>query len=271
MIRRRTAVRHYLGRKYAGWQFVDGSLGMKVQRMEVDTDESWWCTVIVEGHDVAEHLWAPQWWPMVMRRYKLVTLQVLQAHGNVVTRSAVAHDGASTLGSVVTHGGAVRMVITRDSAATCLAGDVALQWWWVMLSKFLFLVGSFNRLFYTRERKRKRKWKTPLCTREKKKKRARKRKKERTLKPVWSHSSSCWFSSNPSAIGWFSTTQAPSSSHNTSRTTTRAKRKSRTQNQKKFVAFNIKQQRSFSRIELQRRNEDVMCVDGGRVVTTVSI
>jgi hypothetical protein len=57
------------------------------------------------------------------------------------------------------------------------------------------------------------------------------------------------FLSDPSTVGWqkcnntSSLQQAPSGNTNTIKTTAITKRNSKTQNQKKFVAFNIKQQK----------------------------
>jgi hypothetical protein len=84
----------------------------------------------------------------------------------------------------------------------------------------------------------------------KKRKKESEKEKERTMKPVLvSLFPALWLLSDPSAVGWqrcnntSSLEQAPSSSTNTNRTTIVAKRNSKTQNQKKFVTFNIKQQR----------------------------
>jgi hypothetical protein len=86
-----------------------------------------------------------------MWRYKLATLQALQARGSVAI-----HD-AAVRGNVATRSDATRLAGDTKPMA-CRADKYAiLQQWRVALSKFLFfLVGSFNSLLYTRERKRKR-------------------------------------------------------------------------------------------------------------------
>jgi hypothetical protein len=52
-----------------------------------------------------------------------------------------------------------------------------------------FLFGSFNGLFYARQKENDKLLYVQVRVREKEKKRAKKRKKERALKPVWSSSS----------------------------------------------------------------------------------
>jgi hypothetical protein len=67
------------------------------------------------------------------------------------------------------------------------------------------------------------------------------------------------------------TTQAPSNntSNNYNISNNTGKRNS---NQKKYVAFNIKQWRIvFFRIELQKRKKHVMYVDGGHAIAAMSI
>ncbi len=91
---------------------------------------------------------------------------------------------------------------------------------------WFFLFGRiFNRLLYV--------WET--------KKKARKRKGKKAFKPIWSCSSQllyCWFSSDPGAIGWFSTTQVPSSKLlPIVATPTSREKNSRIQNQKKIYRF----------------------------------
>jgi hypothetical protein len=54
---------------------------------------------------------------------------------------------------------------------------------------FFFFLGSFNGLFYAREKENDKLLYAQVHAREKEKKKARKRKKERALKPVWSSSS----------------------------------------------------------------------------------
>jgi hypothetical protein len=67
-------------------------------------------------------------------------------------------------------------------------------------------------------------------------------------------------------------TPTPSGSGNSSTNDSNSNNNSRTYKRKKYVAFNMKHKKcSFSRIELNCKEGMKMYVDGGRVVTTVSI
>ncbi len=104
---------------------------------------------------------------MVTRRCKLVTLQARDSAAICVVAARVATTCVATACVAAT-----RMVVIRVVVACVVAARVVACSWWhccraVMASQvdgytfeifvfFIFLLGSFNGLFYARERKRKR-------------------------------------------------------------------------------------------------------------------
>jgi hypothetical protein len=189
------------------------------------TDESRRCTVTIEAHNAVERPWAPQRWPTGMRRCVASSrrrcssrgcssrgckLTTLQACGGAPARVAAVRVAASlrryNVATSLLRWGSSR----RASLASRVDSDGASGR--KLESRFFFFFLNFftrqlQRLSYAREKEN-----DNSSTR---KRERTKRKLERERKrELWNLFGlvllNCWFSSsNLSALGWFSITQAP--------------------------------------------------------------
>jgi hypothetical protein len=99
---------------------------------------------------------------------------------------------------------------------------------------------------FTREREREKRAANSSTRKREREKKSEKGSFETCLVSLFSQLLSSFFAiGSPPILALLVSSRAPSSNYNTNRTTIVTKRNSRTQNKKKIVAFNIKQQRRF--------------------------